>query len=73
MQQENLRPQINIDINDKKTDQVYQKNLIDDKKSDEKYQISKNDEEKIIEDVEMMKLQTLISKKKIYIEEKITK
>ena len=46
MQQENLRPQRNIDINDKQTDERYQKTLIDDKESDGKYQISKNDEEK---------------------------
>ena len=31
MKQENMRPQINIDINDKITDERYQKNKIDDK------------------------------------------
>ena len=46
MQRENLIPQRNIKNNDKKTDEIYQKNLIDDKESDELYQISKNDEEK---------------------------
>ena len=39
--------------------------LIDDKKSDKKYQICKNDEVRIIEDIEIMKLQNLSSKKKI--------
>ena len=52
MQQDNMRPQRNIDINDKPTDEIYQKNKIDDKESDEKNQISKIDEEKIIEDKE---------------------
>ena len=56
MQQEHLRPQRNIEINDKRTDEGYQKNIIDDKEYDERYQISKNDEEKIIEDIEIMKL-----------------
>ena len=64
MQQENLRPQRNIEINDKRTDEIYQKNIIDDKESDERDQISKNDEEKIIEYIEIMKLQNLISQKK---------
>ena len=45
MQQENMRPQRNIDINDKLPDEKYQKK-IDDKKSDEKNQISKIDKEK---------------------------
>ena len=66
MQRENLRPQKNIEKNYKQTDDIYQKILIDDKESDERYQISKNDEEKIIEDIEIMKLQHL-SSKKIYI------
>ena len=56
IQQDNLRPQGNIDINDKQTDERYQKKLIDDKEYDEKYQISKKDEEKFIEDIERMKL-----------------
>ena len=58
--------QRSIDINDKKTDERYQKILIDDRESDERDQISKNDEEKIIEDIEIMKLQNMISQK-IYI------
>ena len=36
MQQENFRPQRNIDINDNIPDERYQKNKIDDKESDEK-------------------------------------
>ena len=31
MQQENLRPQRNIENNDKQTDERYQENMIDDK------------------------------------------
>ena len=46
VQQENLRPQRNIEINDKQTDERYQEIFIDDKESDEKDQISKNEEEK---------------------------
>ena len=42
MQLENLRPQINIENNDKKYDERYQINIIDDKESDERDQISKN-------------------------------
>ena len=45
MQQNNLRPQRNIEINDKRTDERYQKK-IDDKEFDGKYQISKKNEEK---------------------------
>ena len=39
MQLENLRPQRNIENNDKQYDEIYQINLIDDKESDERYQI----------------------------------
>ena len=67
MQQENMRPQRNIDINDRISDERYQKNKIDDKESDEKNHISKIDEEKIIEDKEIMKLQNLSKEiEKIY-------
>ena len=73
MQQENLRHQINIENNDKKLIKDTRK-LYRWKKSDEKYQISKNDEEKTIEDIEIMKLQNLSSKKiYIYLEEKSDK
>ena len=66
MQQDHLTPQINIQINDKRTDERYQKSLIDDKEYDEKDQINKKDDEKIIEDIEIMKLK-ILSSKKIYI------
>ena len=46
MKQENMKPQINIEINDKLPDERYQKNKIDDKQSDENNQVSKIDEEK---------------------------
>ena len=59
MQQENMIPQRNIEINDKLTDERYHKNKIYNKESGEKNQISKVDEEKIIEDKEIMKLQNL--------------
>ena len=45
-QQENLRPHINIENNEKQTYERYQKILIDGKESDERYQTSKNYEEK---------------------------
>ena len=48
MQQENLRPQINIDINDKRTYEIYHTNMIDEKESDERYQISKIYDEKYL-------------------------
>ena len=44
MQQENLKPQKNRDINDKRTDEIYQKNMIYDKESDVRYHISKIEE-----------------------------
>ena len=40
MQQENFRPQRNIYINERRTDEIYHKNMIDDKESDERDQIS---------------------------------
>ena len=62
MQQDNMRPQRNIDINDKIPDEKYQKNKIDDKKSDERNQIREIDENKIIEDIYIMQLQNLSTK-----------
>ena len=44
MQLENLKPMRNIETNDKQSDEICQKNLIDDKESDERNQISKFDE-----------------------------
>ena len=54
-----MRPQRNIEINDKIPDKRYQENKIDDKESDKKNQISRIDEEQIIEDKEIIKLQNL--------------
>ena len=48
MRQENIRPQTNIEINDKPPDERYHKNNIDDKESDEKKQINKIDEKKYL-------------------------
>ena len=42
MQLENLIPMRNIQNNDKQTDEIYQKLLIDDKESDKGDQISKS-------------------------------
>ena len=39
MKLENLRPQRNIDNNDKEFDEIYPINMIDDKEYDERYQI----------------------------------
>ena len=47
MQLEYLRPQRNIDNNDKKSDGIYQINIIDDKESDERDHIGENKEEKL--------------------------
>ena len=41
-----MRPQRNIEINEKVPDEKYQNNKIDDKKSDERDQIGKIDENK---------------------------
>ena len=60
-----MRPQINIDNNDKKYDEIYQINIIDVKEYDERYQIGKNEEEKVTEDIEVLKLGKLSSHKKI--------
>ena len=45
MQLEHLRPQINIDNNEKQFDERYQINMIDDKESYERDQIGENKEE----------------------------
>ena len=57
MQQENIRHQINIEINYKQTDERYQKNKIKEKESDEKNRSVILTEKIIIEDKEIMKLQ----------------
>ena len=56
MQQENMRPQKNIEINDKTPDEKYQNNKIDDKKYGKRYQISTIGKKKIIEDKDIVKL-----------------
>ena len=63
MQLENLRPQRNIDNNDKQSDKRYYINMIDDKESDEIYQIGENKEETLNIDIEVLKLRKLISQK----------
>ena len=59
MQQENIRPQRNIDINDRIPDEKYQNNKTNDKKSDERDQIRTIGKKKIIEDKETVQLQNL--------------
>ena len=44
MQLENLRPQRNIENNDKQYDEIYQINMIDDMEYDERGQIDENKE-----------------------------
>ena len=73
MQLKHLRPEINIENNDKQSDERYQNNIIDDKESDERYQISKNDQKKMTEDIEILKLQKLTSEKRNYLEKKSDK
>ena len=51
MQLENLRPQLNIENNVKKYDEIYQINVIDDKESDERYHIGENKEETLNTDI----------------------
>ena len=63
MQLENLRPQRNIDNNDKQSDKRYYINMIDDKESDEIYQIGENKEETLNIDIEVLKLRKFISQK----------
>ena len=46
MQQEHMIPQRSMEKNDKRTDGIYQKILIDNKESDERDQISESDKEK---------------------------
>ena len=48
MKQDNFRLQINMDINYKQTDEIYQKNMIEKIESDERDQISKNMKKKYL-------------------------
>ena len=64
MQLENLIPQINIDKNDKKSDERYQINMIDDKEYNKSDQISENKEGKLNTDIEVLILRKLSPQKK---------
>ena len=64
-QLEILRPQKNIENNDKQSDEKYQINMIDDKESNEKYHIGENKEEIFNTDIEVLKLGKLSSWKQI--------
>ena len=65
MQLENLRPQRNIENNGKKSDKIYQINMIDDKESDERDKIGKNKEETQDTYIEVLKLRKLSLQKNI--------
>ena len=64
MKLENLRPQINIENNDKQYNERYQINMNDDREPDERYQISEKYEANMIEGKEVLKMQKLTSQKK---------
>ena len=64
MKLENLRPQINIENNDKQYNERYQINMNDDREPDERYQISEKFEANMIEGKEVLKMQKLTSQKK---------
>ena len=57
MQLEILRPQINIENNDKQSDERHQINMIDDKEYDERDHIGENKKETLNTDIEVLKLQ----------------
>ena len=65
MQLENLRPQRNIENNDKKSDEIYQKNMIYEKESDERDLFVEKKEETLNTDIEVLKLRKLSSQKNI--------
>ena len=56
MRPTSLRPQRNIENNDKQFYERYQINMIDHKESDERYQIGENKEEILNTDIEVLKL-----------------
>ena len=58
-----LSPQKNIDNIEKAYDDRNWMGMSDDNESDERDQISKNDEEKVTDDIEVLKLGKLSSKK----------
>ena len=55
-QLENLRPQRNIEKNNKQSDKRYQINMLDDKESDEEDQIGENKKEILNIYIEVLKL-----------------
>ena len=59
LQQENMRPQKNIENTDNIPDETYQMNEPDDKNSDKRDQIRKINKKKIIEDEETVQLKIL--------------
>ena len=65
MQLEHLRPQINIENNDKQSDERYQINMIDDNEYDEKYHIGENKKDTLNTDIEVLKLQKMGLQKNI--------
>ena len=56
MRPTSLRPQRNIENNDKQFYERYQINMIDHKESDERYQIGENKEEILNTNIEVLKL-----------------
>ena len=66
MQLKLLISQRNIENIDKQYDERYQINMIDENVSDERNQIDENDEDRSIDDIEVLKVGTLCSKRDIY-------
>ena len=64
IQLESLRPQINLENNDKQSDEIYQINIIDDKESNEIDHISEKNEETFNTYIEVLIMQTFILQKK---------
>ena len=65
MQLEHLRPQRNIDNNDKVSDEIQHINMIDDRIYYERYHIGENKEETLNTDIEALKLRKFSSQKNI--------
>ena len=70
MQLENLRPQINIENNDKKSDERYNRNVIYDKEYYERDRIGEDNEQTLNTYIEVLKLRKLSSQKNIGYPEK---
>ena len=60
-----MRPQRNIEINDKKYDKRYQINIIDDKESNEQDQIGEDKEETLNTYTKVLKLRNISLQKNI--------